>query len=76
MKKLLVFLSVVLLLNASLAQQTSIKFGHIGIKEGLSQSDVLTILQTENGLLWFGTQDGLNSYDGFEFNHYSHDLLD
>lgn len=76
MKKFLFFLFIVFISNTSTAQQTSIKFGHIGIKEGLSQSDVLSILQTKNGLLWFGTQDGLNSYDGFNFNHYSHDLLD
>ncbi|MBL4593538.1 MAG: hypothetical protein JKX68_06965 [Flavobacteriales bacterium] len=76
MKKVLVFLIVTLFSFNSIAQQSSIKFGRIGLKEGLSQSDVLTIQQTKNGLLWFGTQDGLNSYNGFEFNVYSHDLLD
>ncbi|MCO6499985.1 MAG: hypothetical protein J5I47_06355 [Vicingus serpentipes] len=76
MKKLLFFLLTVFIVNTTTAQQTSIKFDHIGIKEGLSQSDVLSIIQTTNGLLWFGTQDGLNSYTGFKFNIYSHDLLD
>jgi ligand-binding sensor domain-containing protein/class 3 adenylate cyclase/predicted metal-dependent HD superfamily phosphohydrolase len=75
-KKVLVFLVASLFLFNSYAQQSSIKFGHLGLKEGLSQSDVLAIKQTKNGLLWFGTQDGLNSYNGFEFNVYSHDLLD
>ena len=27
-------------------------------------------------MLWFGTQDGLNVYNGFDFTVYSHDLLD
>ena len=76
MKKLFSFLFTVFILNTCFAQQSSIKFGHIGLKEGLSQSDVLTIKQTQNGLLWFGTQDGLNSYNGYDFSVYSHDLLD
>lgn len=77
MKKVLGFLLATLLFSInSFSQQSSIKFGHIGLKDGLSQSDVLAIKQTNNGLLWFGTQDGLNSYNGFEFNVYSHDLLD
>jgi len=75
-KKTLVFLIALLFVLNSNAQQSSIKFGHLGLKDGLSQSDVVTIHQTKNGLLWFGTQDGLNSYNGFEFNVYSHDLLD
>jgi len=76
LKKLISFLLIVFLSNTYTAQQSSIKFGRIGIKEGLSQSDVLAIKQTKNGLLWFGTQDGLNSYNGYEFTVYSHDLLD
>lgn len=76
MLKKLVFICFILWgINTTNAQQSSIKFGHIGLKEGLSQSDVLTIQQTKNGLLWFGTQDGLNVYNGFEFKVYSHDLL-
>ena len=50
MKKVLVFLIALLFVFNSIAQQSSIKFGHIGLKEGLSQSDVLTIQQTKNGL--------------------------
>lgn len=76
MRKLTTLLLIVILSNTIIAQQSSIKFGHLGIKDGLSQSDVHTILQSSNGLLWFGTQDGLNSYNGFEFTVYSHDLLD
>lgn len=76
MKKLIFFLLVVFFSNTIVAQQGNIKFGHLSLKDGLSQSDVLTITQTKNGLLWFGTQDGLNSYDGFEFNVYAQDLTD
>ncbi|MBE9562112.1 MAG: response regulator, partial [Proteobacteria bacterium] len=41
-------------------------------KDGLSQSTVYTILQDSQGFMWFGTQDGLNKYDGYKFTHYKH----
>ena len=49
-----------------------IKFEHISLEEGLSQSSVYSILQDSQGFLWFGTQDGLNKYDGYSFTVYRH----
>ncbi len=48
----------------------NISFNTISIKEGLSQSSVTAILQDEAGFMWFGTLDGLNKYNGYEFIHY------
>ncbi|RFS17961.1 two-component regulator propeller domain-containing protein [Emticicia sp. C21] len=42
----------------------------IGLKEGLSQSEVRTILQDKEGYMWFGTQNGLNRYDGSQMKHH------
>ncbi|MFN8346162.1 MAG: two-component regulator propeller domain-containing protein [Spirosomataceae bacterium] len=39
-------------------------WNQIGPAEGLSQISVNSILQDHRGLMWFGTQDGLNCYDG------------
>ncbi len=75
MKQLITFLLIVFISTTSIAQQSSIKFAHLGIKDGLSQSGISSIEQTSDGLLWFGTQDGLNVYNGYEFTVYSHDLL-
>jgi ligand-binding sensor domain-containing protein/signal transduction histidine kinase len=44
----------------------TIRFEHISITEGLSQSVVNAILQDRRGFLWIGTEDGLNRYDGYE----------
>lgn len=43
------------------------RFRRLTIEDGLSQSTVVSQLQDHEGYLWFGTQDGLNRYDGYEF---------
>ncbi|MDZ7270913.1 MAG: PAS domain-containing protein [candidate division KSB1 bacterium] len=40
-------------------------FSHLGVAEGLSQSMVYCIAQDSMGFVWFGTEDGLNRYDGY-----------
>jgi ligand-binding sensor domain-containing protein/two-component sensor histidine kinase len=35
--------------------------------KGLSQNSVYCMMQDSKGFLWFGTWDGLNKYDGYEF---------
>lgn len=53
-----------------------IRFEHISIEQGLSQSSVLCMLQDSKGFLWFGTWDGLNKYDGYSFTVYKYDPED
>lgn len=40
---------------------------YIGIDQGLSNNAVTSIYQDHSGFMWFGTYDGLNRYDGYEF---------
>ncbi len=47
-----------------------VRFDNLSLEQGLSQSGVYSIMQDHNGFLWFGTQDGLNRYDGHEFKVY------
>lgn len=51
----------------------TIRFEHLSIEQGLSQSSVPVILQDSFGFMWFGTDDGLNRYDGYQFAVYRHD---
>lgn len=53
--------------------QDNIRFHHVTLQEGLSQNSVSCITQDSIGFIWFGTQDGLNKYDGYEFNIYRND---
>lgn len=60
-----------------LAQQSSgIHFKKLSLNDGLSQSSVNCIAQDPFGFLWLGTQDGLNRYNGYQFQVYQHDLND
>ncbi len=48
----------------------SIRFEHISLEQGLSQSVINVIFQDSTGFLWIGTEDGLNRYDGYSFTIY------
>lgn len=65
---------IVLLCAISLFSQEAIRF--FSVKQGLSQNSVTSILRSTDGMLWVGTQDGLNRFDGYSFTHYRHDADD
>ena len=65
-------LSLLLLFNFNsssdlYAQKKDITFEQIFLDQGLSQSIVQCICQHRSGFMWFGTEDGLNKYDGYKF---------
>ena len=49
------------------ALSDDIRFEQLFLEEGLSQSIVECIAQDHQGFMWFGTEDGLNKYDGYRF---------
>ncbi|MCD4747478.1 MAG: histidine kinase [Bacteroidales bacterium] len=60
-----------------IAQQLdNIKINHfssenVKLEKGLSQNWIYSIVQDSNGYMWFGTWDGLNKYDGYNFTIYN-----
>lgn len=52
------------------------KFVNIDIDDGLSNNQVTDILKDSNGFMWFGTQFGLNRYDGNQFKIFTYNVND
>ena len=75
-KKVLPSLFAVFLFIASIRGQNNVTFNHLTIENGLSQSSVMCILQDKDGFMWFGTQDGLNRYDGYNIKIFKNNPSD
>lgn len=46
------------------------------MNDGLSSNSVWDIFQDSQGFLWFGTQNGLDRFDGINFKNYQHQAKD
>ncbi len=57
-------------------QINNIISGHYTIENGLSQSSTNCIAQDKYGFMWFGTQDGLNRFDGYGFTIFKNSFDD
>ena len=67
------FFSVAVMLSFFMPLQAQeIKFYHLNFRDGLSQSTVNCILQDNLGYYWFGTNDGLNKWNGYQIKVYYH----
>ncbi|MBS1651305.1 MAG: SpoIIE family protein phosphatase [Bacteroidetes bacterium] len=69
--KKIIFLFFCLLFINGYSQK--LKFKNIGNEEGLSSIYVNSIIQDDKGFMWFGTQDGLNRYDGYNVKVFKSD---
>lgn len=71
MKNLLTKLLVLGLFFVSFEMEANnFYFDQISLKDGLSQSTVKAIFRDHVGLLWIGTKQGLNRYDGSQMKTY------
>ncbi len=58
------------------AQEKTLLFDHIGMEDGLSQGQILGLLQDSYGYIWWGTMSGLIRYDGHNFIRYTREAAD
>ncbi|NCC96992.1 MAG: hypothetical protein EOM02_09150, partial [Synergistales bacterium] len=72
-KAAFVVISIVLLSLLHIPEASSrdeVIFENLSLQEGLSQTTVRAILMDSRGYMWFGTEGGLNRYDGYQFKTY------
>jgi signal transduction histidine kinase/ligand-binding sensor domain-containing protein len=58
------------------AQAPAVHFERIDLESSTGQRNVSTSCQDAQGFQWFGTQNGLVRYDGYEYKPYDHDPYD
>lgn len=66
----LFYLFIVLTIRTAYSQKPAFNLGSMSSSNDLSQDRVVNTLKDKFGLLWFGTQDGLNRHDDFKFDVY------
>lgn len=64
---------IVLLTCLSKLQAQQFPIQKLAVEEGLGHSIVYRTYQTQNGYLWFSTDNGLTRYDGQNFTNYTSD---
>jgi signal transduction histidine kinase/ligand-binding sensor domain-containing protein len=59
--------------NVPVVEGGSARFTRMSTADGLSQTRVSQIVQDDRGFTWFGTQYGIDRYDGYEFKVFVHE---
>ena len=67
---------LLLMMTPAKASGPNTRFKNLSVEHGLSQASVISISQDNQGFMWFGTQDGLNRYDGYQFKTFRHNPQD
>ncbi len=65
-----------ILLFLVVASQERHAVARLGVDEGLSQGSVFDLAQDDKGFIWIATADGLNRFDGYNFEVFSSTLTD
>lgn len=76
MRFFLLTLPLIFNLQIVSAQQGDFNFINFSSKDGLSSNSVNAILKDKYGYMWFGTDDGLNRFDGVNFTVYRYSAND
>jgi ligand-binding sensor domain-containing protein len=60
-------------IHIPVVEGSGLSFRRLSTADGLSQTRVDRIVQDDRGFIWFGSQYGLNRFDGYEFKVFAHD---
>ncbi|MCL4818242.1 MAG: hypothetical protein KJ067_03840 [Vicinamibacteria bacterium] len=72
MRRPLLHALALLLGAANAVAEGPAQLDRIGPEDGLSQGSVNALARDARGFLWFGTEDGLDRWDGYAFKVYRH----
>jgi len=72
--KILLILSLSLVFG--LKAEPQLKFQKITREDGLATDTLYTVIEDQNGFLWFGGEQGVQRYDGNEFRSFSTHSID
>lgn len=64
------FVTVLFILFCLKTFSIELNFKYYKVEDGLSSNTVYTVLQDSKGFMWFGTENGLNRFDGYTFTAY------
>lgn len=71
-----VVLAVVLHIPQAFSVTGDIRFDRFSVQDGLSDNTVTSIIRDSTGFMWFGTMNGLNRFDGYQYVTYKHNPAD
>ena len=69
-KPILLSFIMLLWLNLALAQDPQPAWRNYNTDHGLPSSEVYVAMQDSKGYMWFGTDNGVSRFDGYEFRNY------
>ncbi len=72
----LVVLTLSLINVSAQPEKKFLYFDHINNNDGLSSNHVTCIYEDKEGFIWFGTDDGLNLFNGEEIIVFKNDVMD
>lgn len=71
MRKLqVIFIIIITLSFPTILKAVEFSFRHYKAEDGLTFNTVRSIIQDRTGFIWFGTEDGLNRFDGHSFKEF------
>ncbi len=74
--KFILSIFILILYKISYCNPPDLNFSHLTTEDGLSNNTVHCVFQDSRGFLWFGTDDGLNMFDGYGFTTFYNNIND
>ena len=69
----ILLLLIINIIDQAAFAQPPLQFQHLTFDQGLSHNRVTAFTQDKYGLIWIGTNDGLNRFDGYKVDIYQKD---